>query len=193
MDNSGPIAVRGNGAVPDARPNCFNCHPTFEVVYTYGNGPNGGAGTQLTCRNGPPPNFPARNGNQPFNNGILFEGENNQWIFVDRGRIVASDGSGTASHIISDALPQNATRLPVSNNHMGNFISCFRSREQPICNANVGFHSVTVCHLGNIAIRFFPNETLPWDPAAQRFTGERAAQANTHLSRPRREGYRLPA
>jgi predicted dehydrogenase len=193
MDNSGPIAVRGSGTAPDARPNCFNCHPAFEVAYTYGNGPNGGPGSVLTCRNGPPPNFPARNGNQPHNNGILFEGENNQWLFVNRGTIIASDGSGTASRIISEPLPQNATRLPVSTNHMGNFVSCFRSRQQPICNVNVGFRSVSVCHLGNIGIRFFPNQTINWDPVAQRFTGERAAQANTHLSRPMREGYRLPA
>ena len=194
MDNSGPISVRGTGAAPDARPHCFNCHPTFEAVYTYGNGPNGGPGTQLICRHGPPEGFPARRANnQPFDNGILFEGENNQWIFVDRGTIVASDGSGAASHILSDPLPQTATRLPVSTNHMANFMSCVRSRQQPITNVNVGFRSVTVCHLGNIAIRFFPNQTVTWDPQTERFTGEHAAQANTHLSRPMREGYRLPA
>jgi predicted dehydrogenase len=193
MDNSGPISVRGNGAAPDERPHCFNCHPTFEVTFTYGNGPNGAAGTQVTCRNGPPENFPARNGNQPHNNGILFEGENNQWIFVNRSTIIASDGSGQASRIISDPLPQNATRLPVSQNHMGNFIQCFRSRQQPICNVNVGHRSVTVCHLGNIAIRFFPNQTLRWDPQEERFIGDNAMQANSHLNRTRRQGYALGA
>ena len=29
---------------------------------------------------------------------------------------------------------------------------------------------MTVCHLGNIAIRFFPNQTMTWDPQTERFT-----------------------
>jgi predicted dehydrogenase len=193
MDESGPISVRGTGAAPETRPNCFNCHPTFEVTYRYGNGPNGGEGTQLICRSGPPENFLARNAQgRPHDNGILFEGENNQWIFVNRGLIMASDGNAQASRLITEPLPQNATRLPVSGNHMGNFIQCFRSRQQPICNVNIGFRSVTVCHLGVIATRFFPGQILHWDPREERFTGERAAQANTHLSRPMRAPYRLP-
>jgi hypothetical protein len=34
---------------------------------------------------------------------------------------------------------------------------------------------------------------VTWDPQTERFTGEHATQANTHLRRPMREGYRLPA
>ena len=67
---------------------------------------------------------------------------------------------------------------------MGNFIECVRSREQPICNANVGHRSVTVCHLGNIAIRFFPDQTINWDPVAQRFTGEHARPGEREASEP---------
>jgi predicted dehydrogenase len=194
MDNSGPVTVRGTGQASDNRPHCFNCHPTFEMTYTYGNGSNGAAGTELVCRDGPPQNFPAHNAQgNPENNGILFEGENNQWIFVNRGLIMASDGNSRDSRLITEPLPQNATRLPVSQNHMGNFIQCFRSRQQPICNPVIGHRSVTVCHLGNIAVRFFPGQTLHWDPQEERFTGERAQQANTHLSRPRRQGYELGA
>jgi hypothetical protein len=194
MDNSGPISVRGSGAAPDTRPHCFNCHPTFEAVYTYGNGPNGGPGTQLVCRHGPPENFPARNAQgQPYDNGVLFEGENDRWIFVSRSLITASDGNQQSSRIIGEPPGQNPVRLPVSTNHMGNFLQCVRSRQQPITNVNVGYRSVTVCHLGNIAIRFFPNQTLHWDPQGECFTGEHAVQANTHLSRPRRAGYPLQA
>jgi predicted dehydrogenase len=194
MDNSGPATVRGTGRAPDTRPNCYNCHPTFEMTYTYANGSNGGPGSELICRDGPPNGFPARNAQgQPHNNGILFEGENNQWIFVNRSLIMASDGNSTTSRLITEPLSKSATRLPVSQNHMGNFVQCFRSRQQPICNVNVGHRSVTVCHLGNIAVRFFPGQTLHWDPQQERFTGERAQEANTHLSRPRRQGYELGA
>jgi predicted dehydrogenase len=194
MDNSGPSAVRATGTAPDMRPNCFNCHPNFEITYTYNNGPSGSAGTVLVCRDRPPENFPARNNQgRPIDNGILFEGENGQWIFVSRSLIMASDGPQRTSQIIGEPLGQNATRLPVSTNHMGNFIQCLRSREQPICHVGVGHHSVTVCHLGNIALRFFEGQELHFDPQEQRFTGERAEQANRHLSRPRRQGYALGA
>jgi predicted dehydrogenase len=190
MDESGPIAVQGSGTPPRGQPNCYNCHPEFEVVYTYGNGRNGGEGTRLVCRHGPPDNFPARNErqNRPQDNGVLFEGENNQWIFVNRGTIMASE-----RRLIDEPLPQGATRLPVSNNHMGNFMESLRSRRPPICHVGVGHRSCSVCHLGNIAVRFFPNQRLQWDPRAERFTGDRAEEANRHLGRPYREPYRLEA
>ncbi|MCI0459854.1 MAG: gfo/Idh/MocA family oxidoreductase, partial [Gemmataceae bacterium] len=185
MDESGPIQVEKVEATePDRRANCFNCHPTFAVRYVYGNGQGGMAGTELICRNGPPRDFPARNGNQPHNNGVLFEGENNRWIFVNRGTIIANDGNQQNSRIIGEALPQNATRLPVSNNHMANFIESVRNRRPPICHVGVGHRSVSVCHLGNIALQV--GRPLRWDPAQERFTGDNAEAGNQRLSRPRR-------
>jgi predicted dehydrogenase len=182
MDGSGPVAVEGRGEMPDRRPNCYNCHPTFEATYTYANGPGGAMGTRLICRNGPPDNFPARRANgSRYDNGVLFEGEDNKWIFVDRGTIVASDGDAMTSRLLSERLPAGATRLPVSNSQMGNFLECVRSRQQPICNVNVGHRSATVCHLGNIAIR--TGRSLRWDPAQERFTGANADEGNRMLSR----------
>jgi predicted dehydrogenase len=180
MDSSGPVRVEGSGTAPDRRPNCYNCHPDFTVTYTYANGPGGAEGTQLICRAGPPRDFPARG----QNNGVLFEGEDNKWIFVSRGAIMASDGTSTTSRIISQALPAGAPRLPVADSQMGNFLACVRSRAQPICNASVGHRSATVCHLGNIAIR--TGRRLRWDPAMERFTGEHAEEANRWLTRERR-------
>src|SRR5262249_7193866 len=151
MDNSGPIAVRATAQPPQSQaPNSYNCHRNFAVVYTYGNGPNGGEGTQLHCRANPPEGWSIRDprNNQLHGNGVLFEGENTQWIWVHRGGIFAS-----APAIISDPLGANAVRLGTSNNHMNNFIDCVRSRQLPIANANVGHRSCSVCHLGNIAIR----------------------------------------
>ncbi|MBI2806365.1 MAG: Gfo/Idh/MocA family oxidoreductase [Planctomycetes bacterium] len=192
MDESGPISVRGTGAAPSAQANSYNCHPTFEVTYTYGNGPNGGAGTQLVCRSGPAANWPIRENNNVADNGILFEGDDNKWIWVSRRTIQASEPA-----LLDEALPPTATRLPrvnaTGNHHMRNFLDCVRSRERPICHANVGHRSVTVCHIGVIATRFFANQTLPWSPVAQQFTGDNAEAANRHLSRARRPAWRLEA
>jgi predicted dehydrogenase len=192
MDDSGPISVNGAGAAPANQPNSYNCHPTFEVNYVYGNGSNGAAGTRLVCRSGPAPGWPIREGNNVASNGILFEGEDGKWIWVSRGNIHASDPA-----LLNETLPANAVRLPrvqsPNNQHMHNFIHCVRTREATICPASVGNRSVTVCHLGVIATRFFAGQTLTWDPREERFTGEHAVAANTHLSRPMRAPWRLDA
>lgn len=192
MDESGPISVRGTGAAPSNQANSYNCHPTFEVTYTYGNGRDGAAGTTLVCRHGPAANWPIREGNNVAGNGILFEGEDNKWIWVSRSSIQASDRA-----LLNEELPAGAVRLPrvtaMGNHHMHNFIQCVRSREQPICHAGVGHRSVSVCHLGVIATRFFANTTLRWDPREERFTGDNAEAANRHLGRAVRAPWRLEA
>ncbi|MBX9678060.1 MAG: Gfo/Idh/MocA family oxidoreductase [Gemmataceae bacterium] len=190
MDNSGPIAIRSTAEAPTSnQPNSYNCHKNFEVVYTYGDGPDGGAGTELVCRANPPQGWRIRNerGQSP-NNGILFEGEGGKWIFVSRGELFASDKA-----IIDEALPQNATRLEVAtgNNHMANFLACVKSRRAPICNPTVGHRSCSVCHLGNISVRM--GQALRWDPREERFIGDNAEAANRHLGRPYRAPWRLEA
>jgi predicted dehydrogenase len=192
MDESGPVSIRGNGAAPSDRPNSYNCHPTFEVTYVYGNGANGAEGTRLVCRSGPAEGWPIREMRQNrqvvADNGILFEGEDNKWIWVSRSSIQASD-----RNLLDDALPERAVRLPRATNHMNNFVTCVRSREQPICHAGIGHRSVSICHLGVIATRFFANTTLRWDPREERFTGDNAEAANRHLSRAMRAPWRLEA
>jgi len=188
MDESGPVSVRGTGAAPSNQAHSYNCHPTFEVTYVYGNGPNGAEGTQLRCRSEAPQQWAIREGTNPTREGVLFEGENNRWLWVSRQSIQASDRM-----LIDEALPDNAIRLPRATNHMNNFLSCVRSREQPICHAGIGHRSVSICHLGVIGLRFFPNTTLRWDPREERFTGENAEAANRHLGRAMRAPWRLEA
>jgi hypothetical protein len=66
---------------------------------------------------------------------------------------------------------------------MGNFFDCVRTRKPPICEAEIGHRSVSLCHLGVIAIRL--GRKLPWDPAKEAFVGDR--EANTYLSREMRK------
>jgi predicted dehydrogenase len=107
-------------------------------------------------------------------NGVRFEGEEGKWLFVSRGAIRASD-------------PR--IRLPSHSSQMRNFIDCVRSRQQPICNVEVGHRSVTVCHIGNIAIRL--GQRLHWNPETERFVDNDAA--NRMLSREMRAPWRLDA
>jgi predicted dehydrogenase len=182
MDNSGPVAVWGNGRAPSREPNHYNCHPTFEANYVYANGPGGSEGTHVVCRDN------RSRETIPQNNGVMFEGEDGKWIFVSRGTIRASD-----QRLLDEPLPESATRLEVSTNHMGNFISCLRSRRAPICNVTVGHRSVTVCHIGTIAIRLgrSADQRLRWDPEQERFVDNN--EANAMLRRPWRAPWRLDA
>jgi predicted dehydrogenase len=179
MDNSGPTTIQRVSAVqPSNNPRSYNCHPDFEVRYTYS---NGNPGTVLRCMSR------ADNLQEiPGNNGARFEGDNGQWIFVSRSTITASN-----PNLINQPLPADAVRLPVAqgNNHIANFLACVRSRQQPICNVRVGHRSATVCHLGNIAVRLNPAQPLQWDPAQETFTNN--PQATAMLSRPMRAPWRL--
>ena len=101
-------------------------------------------------------------------NGVLFVGTDG-WIFVARGRIEASDPD-----LLTQELPAGAQRLYVSTNHAGNFIECMKTRRPPICPAEVGHRSVSVCHLGNLSLRL--GRKLKWDPEREVFPDDAEAQ-----------------
>jgi hypothetical protein len=68
---------------------------------------------------------------------------------------------------------------------MGNFFDCVRSRKAPICEAEIGHRSISVAHLGVIAVRL--GRPLKWNPNREEFVGD--AEANQWLSRPMRKPY----
>jgi predicted dehydrogenase len=114
-------------------------------------------------------------------NGIHFEGSDG-WIWVNRDEIKASD-----MDMLRKPLPEGTERLYVSNDHMGNFFDCMRSRKDPICPVEVGHRSASVCHLGAISLR--TGHSLQWDPDNENFTGVNAAAANAHVARVMRPPY----
>jgi predicted dehydrogenase len=186
MDHSGPVAVEAEGAAPATEPNRYNCHPTFTVTYTYANG------TRLVCAHtqldgAVDPKETRVTGKDgkgqvvKHDNGVLFVGEGGRWIFVNRRLITASDRK-----LLDEPLPKDGVRLYESTNHMGNFFDCMHSRQPCVCTPEVGHRSVTVGHIGVIALR--TGKKLKWDPARERFDDE---GANTMLSRPLRAPWKL--
>ena len=113
--------------------------------------------------------------------GGLFEGELGS-IRVDRGTYTVTTGIGKEPD-----GPEQPVTLPVSANHMQNWLDCIRSRELPIADVEIGHRSTTVCHLGNIAR--WANRPLKWDPDAERFIDD--DDANAYVSRPMREPWTL--
>jgi len=157
-------------------PGGYTTFTDYEVNYTYSNG----IGLRIrTTRDDSIYGSHINKAGQP--NGIRFEGTKG-WIWVSRDEITASE-----KHLLTDPLPENAERLYKSNNHMGNFMDCVRSRKLPICDVEIGHRSATMCHLGAISMR--TGLKLNWDAKTERFIGEHAEHANTYLKREMRKPY----
>jgi len=177
MDGNGPVEVEGHGEEPAKEPNAYNCHPTFEVTYTYASGAKVVAVSHDQKKD-------KRFTDNKYGNGVIIEGEGGKWLFVSRSTIEASDPKMLSEPLPKDFKPLYPTR-PVS--HMANFVECVHSRELPICPVTVGHSSVVVCHIGTIATRL--GKKLRWDPLKQEFLGD--AEANKMLSREMRSPWKL--
>lgn len=183
-ERSGPVTVEGR-ILTEPKPGGYTTPGKYEVEYTYANG------VRLTCKSVPRENFYGAPTGETVRtdeerNGVRFIGETG-WIFVNREKIVAS-----APDLLTAELPSGATRLPAStgpkgNEHMANFFDCVRSRQATICEPEIGHRSVSVCHLGVIALR--TGRKLNWNPEREEFTDDR--EANSFLSREMRRPWSL--
>jgi predicted dehydrogenase len=173
-ERSGPVSVEGKILV-DPVPGGYTTVPRYQVDYTYANG------VTLTCRAIDTETFTGAAARElketDERNGVRFEGSDG-WIFVNRQKIEAS-----RPEILSEELPPSAERLYVSNNHMGNFFECARSRKAPICEPEIGHRSVSVCHLGAIALRL--GRKLSWDPSKEDFLND--LEASRYVAREMRK------
>ena len=81
----------------------------------------------------------------------------------------------------------NETPLPRNRSHIDDFLTAIRTGRDPICTAETGHRTATICQLCNIGYEI--GKPLAWNPATERFTGSNAAEANalTHRAvRPHR-------
>ena len=76
----------------------------------------------------------------------------------------------------------------IARPHLQNWLDCIKSLQKPNADVEIGHRSISVCHLLNIAREL--GRKLHWDPKQEQFVDD--AEANTHLSRPRRKGFELP-
>src|SRR5262245_21754839 len=146
MDNNGPTTIEGTATYHKDK--WFETPEKCSITYTYANG------TKVICANGE-------------KGGCTFIGEKGT-IFVDRGKITS-----TPEDILKEMLTDTDVKLYASKSHHGNWLECIKSRKLPICDAEIGHRSATVCHLGNIAIRTGKKRT--WDPVKEEIVGDKEA------------------
>jgi predicted dehydrogenase len=120
--------------------------------------------------------------NHPVKHGqmIQFIGESGE-VLVSRG-----DRLETTPTTLKDRpLSPSDIHLYESYDHEGNWLECIRTRKPPICPAEIGHRTATVCHLNGIAERL--GRPIKWDPVKEEIIGD--AYASRWLDRPRRAPY----
>jgi predicted dehydrogenase len=115
--------------------------------------------------------------------GVTFEGTKGT-IYVDRGKLTADPKT-----ILDSKIGPGDIHLYKSDDHFRNFIDCVISREPTAAPVEVAHRSITICHLGNIAMRL-GRKSLRWDPRTEQIIGDE--EASRMLSRPYRDPWKLP-
>ncbi len=113
--------------------------------------------------------------------GVTFEGSEG-WIWASRGNFEASSQEIHHSEIGPDEI-----RLYRSEHHHRNFIDCVLSREQPAAPIEAAHRSITIAHLGNIAMRL--GRGVKWNPETEEIIGD--AEASKMLSKSMREPWKI--
>jgi predicted dehydrogenase len=174
LDRSGPATVEGK-ALSTPVAGGYTAPAEYKVVYTYANG------VRHRCISTTADTIFGSSARDlksgELRHGVKFEGPEG-WIYVTRGKLEAS-----RSELIKEPLKSKQFELPVSNDHMGNFFDCVRTRKPPICEAEIGHRSVSLCHLGVIAIRL--GRKVNWNPTNEEFVGNK--EANSYLQREMRK------
>ncbi len=157
-DDTGPIEIEAVGEFPDR--GLFDVHTTFkgEAVFT--------DGVRMIMESGEP--------------GVRFEGDRG-WVAADRGRVQASDPA-----FIRQVPAGGEIGLPVSANHMRNFLEAARKRSDPIASVETGHRSNSICLLTHLAMKL--RRRLKWDPRTETFPGD--AEAAARLDYPHRGAWR---
>jgi len=171
----GPVAVEAK-PLADIIPGGYTAFSEYEIKFTYK------TGVIHNVRSTKADNiFGGVEDPAGQRNGIRLEGTDG-WIWVNRGTLQGSDPD-----LVKKPLSDSAERLYKSDDHMGNFFDCIRSRKQPICDVVTGHQSAMISHLGVIALQ--TGLKLRWDPKRERFTGNGAREGNKYLAREMRKPY----
>ncbi|MEM9887989.1 MAG: Gfo/Idh/MocA family oxidoreductase [Bacteroidota bacterium] len=89
--------------------------------------------------------------------------------------------------LVETKIKKGEKRVYYSDNHYQDWIDAIKNRTQPICSAEVGHRSASICNLSNIVYQL--GRPLQWNPKREKFKGDK--EANKMLGKTYREGYAL--
>jgi len=159
-EHTGPVEVEGHGVFP--RDGLWDTATDYHFECKYAEG-----FTMIVS--------------SEFPNGTRWEGSDG-WVFVNRGWFETSPAS-----LKDSVIGSNEIHLYRSDDHVGNFLDCVRSRALTITPIEVAQRSISIGHLGIIAMRL--GRKVRWDPAKELFIDD--AEASRMLSRAMRSPWHL--
>ncbi|MEI6678988.1 MAG: Gfo/Idh/MocA family oxidoreductase [Mariniphaga sp.] len=165
MERSGPVEIYGEGVYP--RDGIYNTPVEYDFMCRYANG--------IEMR-------VANSSRLPHGGGTTWYGEKG-WISVDRGRLEASDPK-----ILDEVIGENEIHLYKSDDHVGNFIECVRSRSETVAPVDIAHRSISVGLLGEIAMT--TGSKIQWNPVKEEISGN--SVASRLLTRAYRRPWILP-
>ena len=166
-EKTGPVRVEATGSFPD--PGSCNTLMTWKARFEFADA------APISFANIP-----------QFESGVRFIGDNG-WVHVDRGLIEANP-----QKLLEDPQTkpgQMPIKLIESTDHQSNFFEAVRSGKPTIAGIETGLRSDTLSHLAWIAAKL--GRKLSWDPQAEHFVNDTAADALLK-ARPMRGPWSLP-
>ena len=166
MERSGPVEISGVGVYPTE--GIYNVPVEYDFNCKYANGIEMRVANASRLR---------------FGMGATWYGEKG-WIHVDRGNVLkASDPK-----ILEEVIGKNEIHLYKSDDHIGNFLECVKSRGETVAPVEIAHRSISVGLLGEIAMT--TGQKIQWDPEKQEIIGN--PTASRLLIRPYRQPWTLP-
>ena len=108
-------------------------------------------------------------GKDKRNMGTQWTGENG-WVYVDRGRIEASNDDWIRESF--DRGPKKAYKT--KGGHHRNFVDGVLTRKECICPAETGHRSATPGHIAYVSDKV--GRAIKWDPKAEKVIGDDEAE-----------------
>lgn len=153
LEHTGPVRIEGRGTFPKS--GLFNTVLDYELTFTFTDG------RQILMTD-----------TSKNRHGVKFMHENGKdWVFC-RSSIEASD-----RQLLQVEFKDSDVRLYQSQLHEKNFTDCIRKQTtDTITPIDVAHRSTSVCLLGGICLEL-GGAPLQWDPSAERFINNDAANA----------------
>ena len=166
-DTTAPIHYEGTGTIPSGV--LFDTISSWDMHCTYANGVKMHFMDHETAKPVVSEYYPKLR-----DHGTTFHGDEG-WITVRRGDIDFSN-----QELRRVKLKDTDVHLYQSDNHMGNFIDCIKSRKKPISTIEAAVQSDLISHLSNAVVRL--GHSINWDPKKEQVVSD-AQAVNKVLNR----------
>lgn len=151
-ERTGPVEIKATGSFHDGK--VWNVLEKFDAWYKFA------GGLELFYQMGTP--------------HVRFEGEKG-WLQVNyfQSKLHPDKIEASDPKLLAEKIGPEEIHFPLKSEKQ-DFIDAVRSRGQTLEDAEVGQRTTSLCHLANISIKL-GGAKLNWDPAAERFAGNDAA------------------